>query len=218
MDEIIVRVARAIASELRLRILSLLAREQEMTPTRLAAELRLPLNVLSLHLRTLTTAGLISRRKSGTWCHYRAESPYDATTLSGKLASWLRSLLASAGRSGENPGLHEVRDGSAVPEARLHESIFEAATAFTDLRRLQILRYLTRQPAATAQEMVEALRLSSQACDRHMQKLTRRGYVQTRNDGQQIVYELNSAAKTAVHGRMFEIVRTSWKGAESRTS
>jgi DNA-binding transcriptional ArsR family regulator len=218
MDEIIVRVARAIASEPRLRVLSRLAREPELTPTRLAAELRLPLNVLSLHLRTLATAGLISRRKSGTWCHYRAESPYDATTLSGKLAAWLRSVLKSARRSGENPGLHEVRDDSVGPEARLHESIFEAATAFTDLRRLQILRYLTRQPSATTQEIVEALSLSSQACDRHMAKLNRRGFVQARNIGQQIVYELSFAAKTAVHERMFEIVRSSWTGGVSRTS
>jgi DNA-binding transcriptional ArsR family regulator len=105
MDEIIVRVARAIASQPRLRILSLLARETEITPTRLAAELRLPLNVLSLHLRTLSTAGLVGRRKSGAWCHYRAESPYDKTTLSGKLAEWLRSLLESPERSIKHLGL-----------------------------------------------------------------------------------------------------------------
>jgi DNA-binding transcriptional ArsR family regulator len=113
MDAIIVRLARAVASWPRLRIVSLLARGEEMTPTRLAEELRLPLNVLSLHLRSLATAGLIGRRKSGVWCHYRAESPYDETTPSGKLAAWLKSLPGTAQGTRKNPGLREVRDSSS---------------------------------------------------------------------------------------------------------
>jgi DNA-binding transcriptional ArsR family regulator len=218
MDEIIVRVARAIASQPRLRILSLLARQTEITPTQLAAELRLPLNVLSLHLRTLATTGLVGRRKSGAWCHYRAESPYDKTTLSGRLAEWLKSLLESPEQSVKHLGLHEVRDASASPEIRLHRSIFEAATAFTDLRRLQILRHLTQQLAATAEQIVVELSLSPQALSRHMNKLSRRSYVRTRRAGHRLVYELSPTPKTAIHGRLFEIVRAAWTKETSRTS
>jgi DNA-binding transcriptional ArsR family regulator len=218
MDEIIVRLARAIASMPRLRILSLLARREEMTPTKLAEELRLPLNVLSLHLRSLTTAGLIARRKSGAWCHYRAESPYDETTPSGQLATWLKSRLGAALGRGENPGLHEVRDSSDSPESSLHRTIFEAATAFTDLRRLQILRHLARQRAAVAHQLEDALSMSPQALSRHMAKLIRRGYVQTGRAGRDVVYDLSPAAKTAIHKRMFEIVRATWQKKQSRTS
>ena len=62
MDEIIVRVARTIASRPRLRILSRLARVKEVNPKALAGKLKTPLNAVSLNLRALTVAGLVLRR------------------------------------------------------------------------------------------------------------------------------------------------------------
>jgi DNA-binding MarR family transcriptional regulator len=182
-----------------------------MTPTRLAEELRLPLNMLSLHLRSLATAGLIMRRKSGAWCHYRAESPYKETTPSGRLAAWLKSLLGAAQDNAENSALHEVRDSFCDLQLGLHRDLFEAATAFTDLRRLQILRRLAQQGPGTVKQLKSALSMSPQALSRHMIKLIRRGYVQARRAGAELVYDLNSSAKTPIHGRMFEIVQASWK-------
>lgn len=53
MDEIIVRVARAIACLARLRMLTLLATEGEMAPTELADALGMRLNLVCDHLRRL---------------------------------------------------------------------------------------------------------------------------------------------------------------------
>ncbi len=217
MDEIIVRLARALASTPRLCILSLLG-TGEKTPTHLAETLGLPLCAVSLHLRVLILVGLISRRKSGPWCYYRAESPYDSTTVSGRLAAWLRTLLKNQPVTlSQYPGLLKVRDIATTPAAELFRTIFEASTAFTDLRRLQVLRHLGRHHTAGTQDLVELLSMSPQALNRHMHKLIRRGFVLARHHGHTVVYELNPAAKTPIHRRMFEIVRVTWEQAISRT-
>ena len=219
MDEIIVRLARAMASQPRLRIFALLVRQGELTPTQLVDELSIPINVISMHLRVLVTAGLISRRKSGARCYYRAESPYDSITVSGKLTAWLRNLwTVSPLPAGQHPGLHEVRDVASRLDQMLNRTLFEVATAFTDLRRLQILRYLGHQRCAGATELMEVLSMSSQALSRHMRKLSRRGYVLTHLVGHALVYELSPTTKTALHRRMLEIVRQTWEQVTSRTS
>ncbi|MBI3923068.1 MAG: metalloregulator ArsR/SmtB family transcription factor [Armatimonadetes bacterium] len=221
VDEIIVRVARAIASLPRLRLLVCLARKGEMNPNALAAELAMPLNALSAHLRTLVTAGLLQRRKSGAWCYYRFESPYGAETLSGRLAAWLKIVLGKPQRpdSQSNPGLHEVRDYSSGAESSLLETIFEAATAFTDLRRLQIFRHLCQHKQTTVGKLVVALSMSEQAASRHTSKLRRRGYLLADRGGQgELVFELSREFKTPVHAEMLATIHAAWKQRQSRTS
>ena len=99
MDEIVVRVARTVACLPRLRILSLLARSDKMTPTHVSRDLRIPLDMVCAHLRRLTTAGLIVTRRSGTWCYCAAQSPYAEGALSAKITAWLRSMLGAPKRA-----------------------------------------------------------------------------------------------------------------------
>jgi len=219
MDEIIVRVARTIASRPRLRILSRLARVKEVNPKALAGKLKTPLNAVSLNLRALAVAGLVLRRKSGAWCYYRAESPYAQDTLSGQLTAWLRALLSAPAQPAKSLGLQEVRDGRARADTRLHDTIFDAATAFTDLRRLQILRYLADNGAATTDKLRRELSMSSQAVSRHTRKLRRRGYVQAgKAGGGAMAYELSSEFKTPIHAEMLRIVHAVSHENQSRTS
>lgn len=213
MDEIIVRAARALPHMPRLRILSRLARSEEANPTNLARELGMGLNVVCTHLRTLSTAALIQRRKSGTWCYYRAESPYGERTFSGRLTTWLGEVLRSSSPARKNLGPREVRDIRLTPEdAEVHRLLFESATAFTDLRRLQILRYLSGHETAAASHLMTELSMSREAVRRHMQKLTHRGYVVTlKGRGVSLAYQLASTFKTPVHAEMFGIVRSTWE-------
>ena len=90
-------------------------------------------------------------------------SPYGPNTISGKLTASLKSTLLRATQRGpDSLGLQEVRDVSWHPgsasdsDGPLHAAIFQAATAFTDLRRLQILRHLTHEGTATTRELVAA--------------------------------------------------------------
>jgi len=220
MDEIIVRVARVLASYPRLRILEYLARHGETQPTTLAEKLRVPLNTLSDHLRALTTAGLIQGRKSGPKCHYRLDSPYGDNALSGMMSRWLLKVLSGAKGAKNHRGLPEVRDDpSGEVRPHLHEAIFEIATAFTDLRRLQILRHLQTRGPATPNHLANELSMSEDAVSRHTTKLRRRGLIASRKrDGRSVAYALSTNFKMSIHERMWEIVQATWMERSSRTS
>jgi len=212
MDEIIVRIARAVANRRRLHILSRLAREGEKTPTDLKQELNVPINVLSAHLTKLATAGLIQRRRSGASCYCTAKSPFGNQTLSGKMTTWIRGVLREPADVLDNCGLREVRNLSARDiDDRLVDIIFDAATAFTDLRRLQILRWLTVHEEATVESFRKELKMSEFAVSRHISKLKRRGYVIADVSGRRQDYRLASRFKTPVHGKMWQIVRKAWE-------
>lgn len=220
MDEIIVRVARVLASYPRLRILEQLARHGETQPTSLAERLHLPLNTISAHLRALTNAGLIQGRKSGSNCHYSLDSPYGDNTLSGRTSRWLAKALSGANNRKNHRGVPEVRNGSSAGvRPCLHETIFEIATAFTDLRRLQILRYLQTHGPATPNELADELSMSVHAVSRHTTKLRRRGLITSQSrDGRSLMYTLCVDLKTPIHEQMWEIVQATWLERSSRTS
>ena len=218
MDELIVRVARAVASLPRLRIVSALAAVKEKAPSALADELGMAPNVMSAHLRILESAGLLQRRRSGRWSYCLAKSPYGDQTLSGGVAVWLRSVLRSPGRVLEHPTVRELWDvrrgeGDAVDLGDfVAELVFEAATAFTNVRRLQILRRLTEEGQAGAAALTEELHMSEQAVGRHMAKLVRRGYVVAGRDGRMLVHRLADRPKSPIHRELARIVVSTWEG------
>ena len=216
MDEIIVRLARAMASHPRLRVLSHLARNEELTPTALAAELTVPLCAVSICLRGLSSAGLIRGRRSGARCHYSFTSPYREQTLSGRMSRWLKGLLGAKSTRQKYRGLSKVRDSSGAGATAslhaLHATLFEAATAFTDLRRLQILRHLATHAEATVEDLVGKLSMSPDAVSRHTAKLRRRGYLTVRGkEGHKFVYKLAGGYKTPIHREMYKIVTAAWQ-------
>ena len=110
MNEIIVRIARAIACLARLRILSCVARADEVMPTDLALELDLSRDLVAAHLRRLSAAALIQRRRSGARSFCMASSAYGQETLSGKMAAWLRQVLSDPARSIDNSEVEQVRN------------------------------------------------------------------------------------------------------------
>jgi len=218
MDEIIIRLARAIASRPRLRILSHLAQHDELAPTALATELGIPLNAVSTCLRILSAVGLIRGRRSGARCYYAFTSPYREQALSGRMSRWMNHFLRKAPQK-KNRGLLEVRDSTAAgATASLHATFFEAATAFTDLRRLQILRYLETHAAATVEDLVNRLSMSPDAVSRHTVKLRRRGFLTVKKKEQgRLAFSLAREYKTPVHQVMHKIVAATWSKKQSRT-
>jgi len=219
MDEIIIRLARTVASFERLRILSRLAVAGERSPTHLGRELRMPLNSLSGHLAKLATAGLMKRRRSGGWSYCVADSPYSPATLSGMTTAWLRKALSTPKRTLGDCADEEVRRLSAAEaQTRVHQLVFEAATAFTDLRRIQILRHLAVGGEVTAEALSKELSMSEWAVSRHTNKLMRRGYLSLRSAGRPALYRLAAQFKTPIHAGLFEIIHSVWKQRKVRTS
>jgi ArsR family transcriptional regulator len=62
---------KAIADPVRLRIISLLSAHEELCVCDFVEPLGVSQPTVSHHLRTLTEAGILSRRKDGRWAHYR---------------------------------------------------------------------------------------------------------------------------------------------------
>ncbi len=214
MDEVIVRVLRTVARLARLRILSRLLSCTELTPSQLARQMRLSRDPVSAHLARLASAALVQRRRSGARCFCRAGSPYRDGTLSGDIAAWLRQALASdAAKAASAPAVGS-RD-SAVSESQ--RAVFEAATAFTSPRRVQVLRRLERGGGADGVTLIRELHMSGTALSRHLNKLARRGYVLAKPAGRNIVYALAPTAKTPHHSRLLEIIRSHWGARQLRS-
>ncbi len=211
MDEIIVRVLRTIACRTRLRILSLLATGEESTPSQIARALRLDPDLVSAHLTRLDSAGLVCRRRSGVHCYCAARSPYGERALSGQLAEWLYAAFKGAPPSAAGASsLPRAHHGTADGARRAAGEAFDAATAFTHLRRLQILRRLAGGAAVDLLVLSRELRMSPAAVSRHVAKLARRGYATTSPQGRRCACQAVVRAKTALHARLLEIVAGHW--------
>jgi len=212
MDDIIVRVTRTLACTARLRILSSLTQSNKTTPTALARKLGMPLTMVCTHLRRLSSAGLIKRRRSGSRCYGIAESPYGEGTLSGEIMLWLRHALRDPTKTIKDSAVGQLRNRSASDaRSQLHSMIFDATTAFTNHRRLQILRRLARGDTVTGHTLTRQLSMSEAALSRHMSKLVRRGYVRVCREGRSVGYCLASEFKTPVHAKLFQIVTSTWE-------
>ena len=240
------RLARTLASFQRLRILSRPAVAGEKSPTRLGRELQMPLNSLSGHLAKLAAAGLMKRRHSGRWSYCVADSPYSPSTPSGRTAAWLSKVLSTPKRALRDCGDEEFHRLSAEEvQTRVQKLVFEAATAFTDLRRVQILRHLATGGEVTVEALGQELSMSESAISRHTNKLMRRDYLSTarpldlrtpratvagscaganrrnpslRSAGQSALYRLAPKFKTPIYAGLFEIVRSTWSQRKVRTS
>ncbi len=210
MDEIIMQVARALACQTRLALLSCLARGEELSPSALAAELQLPLYVVSTQIRRLVSAGLIQQRRSGVWAYCQPRSPYGQRTFSGRVSAWVLGLLKHPDQA-----LHHCRVvqlcNDPSPAAKVQALIFEAATAFTNVRRLQLLRHLSKGREARVDVLTGTLRMSEAAVSRHMAKLARRGYVSRTRKKKTIAFGLNKTMRTPLHDELFELVRQEWR-------
>ena len=222
MDEILVRIARALACLTRLHILSRLAREKELAPSELARDLGLAFGTVCEHLRRLSDAGIIRRRRSGTWCYCVGESPYSKDTVSGKTARWLQGLLGDPLKAVKRCGISRLpaasarisahkpsRTAWAEAEARIHQVLFEALTAFTNVRRLQILRRLATGEAVRVESLMKDLHMSDAAVSRHMDKLLRRGYIQAARQSYYLAYRLAKEYKSGLHRDLHNIVASS---------
>ncbi len=210
MHELTVRVLRTVACHARLRILSRLY-AKETTPTALARHLGLSLDLVCSHLARLSSAGLIRRRRSGLRCYCIAGSPYGESALSSQIVRWVHDALQGASPGAPAPGRSARRRSKAAdisPDP--YDRVFDASTAFTNVRRLQIMHRLATGGAADVFTLTRELKMSGQAVGRHLSKLIRRGFVCSSLLKERMVYQPSPRARTPLHGRLLGIVSAHW--------
>ncbi|MBM4034909.1 MAG: ArsR family transcriptional regulator [Planctomycetes bacterium] len=209
MPERIATVCRALASEPNLIILHQLALEPDLASSELARRARLSRPQTSSQLSHLAALGALSRRRSGPFVHY---SIADEPGNPGSFAPWrlVRETLASPARACRSwradSILHLSEDTVTLvgePVARAMDVIFDAATAFGNVRRVQLVRLLRQQGPCTGVGICGTLRISPYAFWRHIRKLQRRGYVRQRSPG---LWQLTRTHKALFHHELFGIV------------
>ena len=212
MHELTVRVVRAVACVNRLRMLAKLAQDGEQAPSQLARDLGMSLPTTCTHLRRLASVGLVERRRSGRWCYCRAGSPYSEAALSGKVSRWLVGALKNPRQTMRNPAVVQLRDSAQdSAESVVIGLVFDAATAFANVRRLQILKRLAESGPADVATLRRELDMSATAVGRHTAKLIRRGYVSATRTGYLLSYRLSRRFKTPLHAALLRIIRAQWR-------
>jgi len=192
MLEAIVASCRAIASEPNLLILYHLSQEPELSAGVIAQRAAMLPSVASTHLGCLASRDLIRCRRSGARAYYRIASSAEGAQWPTPAPLMCRAFgdpdWATRGWD-EGDTVHVQRLADAVAEGILVvcDVIFDAATAFANVRRLQIIRYVAKHGPCTNETLRNQLRMSSRACWRHIDKLARRGYVAAAAGGWQLV-------------------------------
>lgn len=185
--EAMVHLFRILANFRRLQVLRVLTVLGEMRVRDIARACALSQPRLSAHLRHLTAAGLLWRRRSGPRVFYRiAEAP--SNPLTAALLDALRACFARV----------KARDSRQVAQAAQSRSktdsdaaLFACFTAFTHPRRLQIIRLIERRGACSPGDIVSLLHMSPRACMLHLDKLRRRDVLRRRRDGRRARYVLH---------------------------
>jgi DNA-binding transcriptional ArsR family regulator len=167
------RTCRAISNRTRLRIFHFLLQKPDQTVSAIAKKFDLPLSAASLFLRLLESRGVLEARRIGRWVKYRT---------------------SSATKSDPNSNLVAAMRGAFRRGDRAVESIFDAATAFTHPRRVEIVR-LTRIRPRTIQQLHVTTKISIPALRRHLRKLQARGFLEYRRGHYQVAPQLDAVRR-----------------------
>jgi DNA-binding transcriptional ArsR family regulator len=125
------------------------------------------------------------------------------------MSRWLKGVLRNATKGPPSQPRDTHPQSRTAFGTEIHAVVFEAATTFADLRRLQILEYLVAHQRASGEELGATLKMSEYAVCRQTAKLRRRGMITGRREGKrELMFQLTARPKSAVHGGMLAIVRT----------
>ena len=209
MLEAIVAVCRALACDARLLALYALSAGEELASKEIAERVALVPSQASRHLSRLSGVGLLRPRRSGAHVYYQF-LPDELPALAGEVAPLVvracrESRWATRGWR-EREILHLAPDTVARLRpgvARSLDVVFDAATAFGNVRRLQVLRLLLRSGPCGSQTVGRELRMSPWACVRHLGKLWQRGYVRLEGPG---LWGVAAGCRTAFHSGLLDVV------------
>lgn len=209
MLERICATCRALASETRLHMLYALCTEGELASKNVALFARVTRPEASVHLARLSNVGLVWRRRSGAYI-YCCIPPDTAPGFGPAVSRLVRRTCRGparmtrgwpSGNIAHLSGRTASRLGPRV--ARTFDVIFDAATGLGNVRRLLVVRLLLQKGTVTLADVRREVQMSQQACERHFDKLHRRGYVRQAGNGR---WALPRQRCTPFHGVMFRLV------------
>ena len=205
----IAATCRALASDGSLLLLCRLAGHKELLSSELARRAKLPQGQASTHLSRLALVGGVRRRRSGGRVYYAFSSPSRSTFAFSPWGMVERAFLnvAAASRGWQEDQILHLAPRTVQVVGRTMATamdvIFDACTAFTNVRRLSLLEFLKHNGSCSRVSIVAELKMSHVACGRHLDKLARRGYISMVSPG---VWALARKHRTPFHGELMELV------------
>jgi DNA-binding transcriptional ArsR family regulator len=149
------RTCRVLANPVRLRLLKAVLVKPGTCVSAVAKSCRVPLNTASAGLRALQARGLIGARREGLYVFYAPRADADVQHADAVLTATCEAL----------------RRGDPLPD------LLKAATAFTHVRRIVVMRTLSTGPGMLSGALSRRCDISPPALRRHLAKLARRGMV-----------------------------------------
>jgi len=169
------RTCRALANLNRLRCLRIVLEQPAVTVGEIAERLSLSVCYASQVLRALQARGLLAARRESRWVRDVAHP--DPLVVGSSL------LLTALNRA-------------LLKECRSDASLIRTLTAFTHVRRLEILRLLQVRSPLGAEDIQAHTRISSPALSRHLKKLSQRGMVSCADDRWSLLPPCDTLAAT----------------------
>jgi len=209
MLETITTVCRAIASDARLLILHELASEQELEAVEIARRTGLTPDDVCHHTQRLRAAALVGHRRSGprVFCRLTAATRDEWGPRAAVLVRRAcRDPEWATSGWGEDQLVHLLPDTArrvGLAAARAFDVMFDAATAFGNVRRLQLVSLLLEAGPCGEEHIVQELSMSRAACWRHADKLLRRGVLR---HAAPRVWALAGKPRTRFHGALTSLV------------
>ena len=214
MLEQMAAACRCVASDAKLRVLYELTRQGELRGSGLAEDAGLTPDGLSHHARRLSALGLIERRRAGAAVFWGWAAPARGDFATGLVGLVRRAFSdpdwASVGWD-ERRAVHLRPDTVAHVGQRIAPAldvVFDAATAFGNVRRLQLVRLILRSGPCRAERIAGEFRMSHEACERHTDKLRRRGVIKRSAKG----WEMSKTSRTPFHKGLTALVARRLRG------
>ncbi len=213
MLETIAATCRCLACDARLAIIHALCHQTELRASAIAREVGISAELAAHHLRRLTACAVIRPRRSGRYIYYRltpTPAPPSRFAPVGLLRRAFRDTAWPAKGWDKDEVVHITFPQAAAlaPHVvRAMDIVFDATTAFGQVRRLQLMRFLACEGQAGVEKLTQQLSMSPQACWRHLDKLVRRGYIRAARRG---VWALCERGETPFHEALLAEAKASW--------
>ena len=210
--DFLIRLFRTLAFERRLQVVQLVFQQPGITLHQVQSELCMPEPDASKHMKLLSAHGVIDSRPSGK---YLLASPAIPAKTSHVLLKRVRLLLEKLlkedtlveAAQAVCPGVDDA-DWSDVLNAMCFE-----LTAYTHLRRLLIIRMVSKQRQADLLTIMGLIGMSHSAARRHTDKLIRRGVLCAARTGNRHLVQIPANFTTPFRGSLFAAVRDHLAGS-----
>jgi len=176
--ELIVSTCRVLASRPRLRLLQAVYAQPDAAVQVLAQTVGQPVSTTSHHLNVLSGYRFLHTEPSGRHVYCQpGQTALSSNPFLRSLQELLHDWFAHADL--DRTVVQVCAAGTPPSWEAVFDALIKLFTTYTHLRRLLILRAVSRRGACAAADLVESIGMSPDAARRQLDKLRRRGLLAT---------------------------------------